>query len=240
MRKPLMVAAAVVAAAGGPAAAVAQTPGATMTVSVSPSKLCISKCLLRSAPAQSTTVTNTDSKKTAKQIDNFMAKAIRFSAKGLRTCRATNEQIIATSGRACARSKVGSGVAKALAGVNTTSPTPLTFKVTAFLTGAKSLAFLLKGQELTINLVAPAKVSRASGAFGTKLSVKVPPQAQQLPPGTFNGLVSLTTTLGSKRLLTTTACRGKQHPFKTVISFSPNPNPPSPASVTATASAPCT
>lgn len=238
MRKPLMVAAAVAAAAGGPAAAVAQTPGATMTVSVSPSKAG-TKSKPRAVKLK-TTVTNTDSKKTAKQIDIFMAKAIRFSAKGLRTCRATSEQIIATSGRACARSKVGSGVAKALAGVNTTSPTPLTFKVTAFLTGAKSLAFLLQGQELKINLVAPAKVSRASGAFGTKLSVKVPPQAQQLPPGTFNGLVSLTTTLGSKRLLTTTACRGKKHPFKTVISFSPNPNPPSPASVTATASAPCT
>ena len=218
MRKYLIVAIAALTAMAFTAVAIAQTPAATMTVKVSPKKAGTKKKPKNSSIELN--IENGDSKRTLDKLTITAPKTFKLSAKGLTKC---DEADLAAQGPAgCPKaSKVGGGEAHALAGVNTPNPTPLTFNVTAFVLGANKIGFYLEGQEIPINLVSPGTIK------GRKLTIQVPAEAQQLPPGTYNGLVSIHTTLKGKKgkhyLASTTGCKKKKHAFKTVLTFSDNP-----------------
>jgi hypothetical protein len=201
------------------AVAIAQTPAGTkMSVKVGPKKAGTKK-----KPKNSSIELNIENGQTDRTLDKLTItspKTFKLSAKGLTKC---SETVLSQQGPdACPKaSKVGSGEAKARAGVNTPNPTPLTFKVTAFVLAANKIGFYLEGQEIPINLVSPGTIK------GRKLTIQVPAEAQQLPPGTYNGLVSIHTTLKAKKgkhyLASTTGCKKKKHAFSTVLSFADNP-----------------
>ena len=233
MRNYLLAAVAAVAviAVAAPVAS-AQAP-ATMKVGVTPTK-----AGTKSKPKNSTinlAVTNADTKRTMSKLTITTAKTFKLSTKGLTKCKVS---VLETSGPSkCPKaSRVGKGTAEALVGVNGTNPTPLTFKVTAVVTGPKNLAFDLQGQQLPVHVLAPGTIS------GSKLTIQVPQVAQQPVVGTYAGLVSLQATLSGKKgtnyLASTTGCAKKKHPFSSALTFINNGVSPA-GTVTAKTNAKC-
>jgi hypothetical protein len=242
LRKYLIAAVAALAVVAFAAVAFAQTPGASMTVSVKPKK-----AGTKTKPKDSTislSIVNADKSQTASRIEIWLGKKLTFATKGKKKCSVAT---LGSGGPAsCPHgSKIGSGHADARAAVNVLADPPvLPFDVTAFLTGSKSIAFYLQQSNGEIRAVAPAKIVKASGKFGYKLDVTIPEEpAQQYPPGTYNGLERLTTTLGTtkrgKSVVKTIGCAKGKHPFRAKIHFVANPVPPKVESVSTTASAKC-
>jgi hypothetical protein len=242
LRKILVAALAAVMVVAGATAALAQSgSGASLKVTLKPNKHGTKK---KPKGAKIRLVFNNGNHNlTATKITIQLAKQLKLNTKGFKFC-ATNT-ITNTAGADCPKkSKVGSGTSDAIAGVNTTAPAPLTFRVTAFLVNHKTVAFYLQQRGGNITTVALGKISKARGKFGSKLTVTIPNIAKEFPPGTFNGLVKLDTTLGGKsgkrNLVGITGCpKSKKLPFTTTVNFQPNPSPPPTPTVTAKANAKC-
>jgi hypothetical protein len=215
LRKYLIAAVAALTAVALTTVAVAQEPEATMTVKVTKPKAGTKK-----KPKNSTIrfqVTNNNSQRTLSRLRITAPSTVKVSPRGLTRCA---ESVLESQGpSACPRaSRVGTGVANALLGVNTGAPTPLTFDVTAVVTGNNSIGFHLVGRELAgLNLLAPGTVS------GRNLTIEVPATAQQPVPGTFAGLVSIDATLNGKKgknyLVSTTGCKSRKHAFSSLLTF---------------------
>jgi hypothetical protein len=214
--------------------AVAQAPEASQTVTVSPTKAGTKK--KPKSVKLHLKVTNNNTRRTASKLTIAHSKTVVLSGKGFPTCSA--DTLEHEGKQACpAKSKVGTGDAKALLGVNTAAPKPLTFKVTAYVAGAKGINFFLEGVELPgLKLVAPGEIK------GRKLIVTIPAAAQQPVPGTWAGLSELDTTIGAKikknAIVATTGCKKKKHPFSTTITFVDNGVQPA-GNVTAEGAAAC-
>jgi hypothetical protein len=242
LRKYLIVALAALTAVAFAAVAYAQTPGAEMTVSVSPSKAGTKK--KPKDVVVDLEIVNSDFTQTASRLEIWLPKNVKIDTAGFKRCSVAVLGNTGPSG--CPRgSKVGSGSADARAGVNV-SPTPATlpFLVNAFVTGKNSIAFHLQQEDGEIVAVAPAKISRASGKYGQKLDVTIPEEpAQQYPAGLYNGLEKLETVLGSKKrgksVVTSIGCTNRSHPYKAAITFVPNPVPPKAAKVETTTTSRC-
>jgi len=245
LRKFLVAAVATLPALALGGAAVAQTPetgAAEITVSVSPSKVGTKK---KPKPAKLTLeVKNGDSSQTADALQIFIPKQLKISAKGLKKCSQSKlEQNLSPS--ACpTASRLGKGTAQAVAGVNTSNPSPLGFNVTAVLLSNTKIGFLIQQQGGEIATLAVGTLKKSSGLYGQRLDVAIPQLAREYPSGSYNGLVGLKTTLykkvGKRSLLSSTGCTSARTlPFKTVISFQNNPNPPKAATVTAEGTANC-
>lgn len=238
MRKYLAGGVAVVIAAALGGTAIAQTPEATSTASLSPSKAGTKK------KPKSTKlhlfVQNNNSQRSASALDIVSPKTIVVSGKGFPVC---SQAKLESAGKASCpkKSKIGTGTSAALLGVNTGTPQPLTFKVTAFAGGAKKINFYLEGVELSgLKLVAPGTIK------GHTLHVDIPQAAQQPIPGTFAGLKSLDTTLGASlkkgkkhyAAVAAIGCKAKKDTFKTTITFIDNGVSPA-GQVTTSANAKC-
>jgi hypothetical protein len=214
LRKYLIVAIAALTAMAFTAVALAQTPAATMKVSVKPKKAGTKKKPKNSSIELN--IVNNDPKKTLGSLTITQPKTFKLSAKGLTKC---SEATLETGGpSACpAKSRVGKGTAEALVGVTSPTPTPLTFVVTAVVLGPKDIGFFLAGQQININVLSPGKLK------GNKLTITVPDAAQQPTPGVFAGLKSIHTTLKAKKgkhyLASTTGCKSKKHKFSTQLNF---------------------
>ncbi|MEA2313030.1 MAG: hypothetical protein QOE28_2998 [Solirubrobacteraceae bacterium] len=246
MRKFLIVAlAALTALAAAVGIASAQTAGsgsgADVTVTLSPTK---AGTKAKPKPVKiNLAVKNQDSSQTADGLKIFQGKNLKVSTKGLKVCSAAKLNANGPSG--CpAGSKVGSGTADAIAGVNTSNPAPLKFNVTAFVIGTQKVGFYLEQQGGNIRVLTPGVYKKASGGYGSVLDIQIPQLAREFPPGTFNGLVGLQTSLykkvGKHSLYTTNGCPStRTEPFKVQIHFQNNPNPPKASTVTATGGADC-
>ena len=223
MRKFLIVAIAAITVVAFAAVALAQgADTATLTTKLTPKNAGTKK-----KPTNAKfdlTVVNGNTKRTMSALDIFMPKTMRISLKGMPTCSAAAIQT-----RTCPKSSIlGHGEAKALIGVNGPSPTGLTFDVKAVKTASQNtgkpmLGFVIdNGQQIFLT---ETKLSKASGKFGQKLHIDVPPLAQHVGSA-YNGLVSLHTVLskkkGKNKLVATTGCNKKKHPFKVVLTFIDN------------------
>lgn len=263
MRKYLTAAVAAVAALSVTAVAIAQEdPGASLDVKVTPKN-----AGTRTMPTNAAIdlkVVNDDFTQTASRIEIWLPRTVKLNTRGLRKC---NLDALALSAAACGRAqRAGGGEAIARAGVSRNgvyvpNPPELPFKVTAYVASPRSnfdhlrgadLAFYLQQKDADgrvipggITAVAPAFLSRASGRYGSKLTVRIPEEpAQQYPEGQYNGLESLTAKItkrsGRYKLVSTTGCVRRKHPFKMALTFVKNPNPPTNAKITVTDNAPCT
>ena len=217
MRKLLIAAIAVFTAIGLVSVATAQTPGADLDVKVSPANAGTKKKPKNSSLALE--IVNGDTTRTMSKLAITLPRTVKLNARGLTRC---DEQALEASGpSACPRSaRLGKGTASAKVGVNTASPSDLTFDVTPVILGAKKLGFFLAGRELPVNVLAPGRIS------GRTLTIDVPRTAQEPAPGTFAGLVSLEAKLGARKgknfLLSTTGCKRKKHKIKATLTFIDN------------------
>ncbi|HEX5622597.1 MAG TPA: hypothetical protein VFX51_29495 [Solirubrobacteraceae bacterium] len=223
MRKYLIVAFAALTAMAFATVALAQTPDkATLTTKLTPVNAGTKK-----KPANAKLrlkVANANTDRTMSALDIFMPKTVKVSLKGLPSCDPAT--IFAKS---CPKSTVlGTGVAKAKTGVNGTNPGDLTFDVKAFkttsaLNGKEMLGFYIESG--TLQFLTETKLSKAGGKYGQKLHIDVPELAQHAG-SSYNGLVSLDTTLskkkGKNKLIATIGCKKKKHPFKVDLTFIDN------------------
>ena len=189
-------------------------------------------------------VVNGNTSRTMSDLDVFIAKTARLSLKGLPKC--ASDKIFA---RSCPKSAVlGRGEAKAKVGVNGPPALvrDLVFKVTAFktnspVTGKEMLGFFID-DGASLQFLTETTLKKASGKYGQKLHIDVPELAQHVG-ATYNGLVSLQTTLtkkvGKNYLVATTGCKAKKHPYKVDLTFIDN-GVTTATKISQTASAKCT
>jgi hypothetical protein len=235
LRKSLIAAAVAVTAVAVTGVAVAQQPAApSLSVNVTPTDAGTTKnpknerLRLR--------VNNPDATATLSRLTITAPSTVKLSTRGFPRC---SESVLANRGPSgCPRaSRVGTGIARALLGVNTATPSPLTFDVTAVVTGSGKLGFYLDTRELPVNVLAPATIS------GRNLVLTVPNTAQQPVPGTWAGLVSIDTTIGAKRgnryIVSSTGCKNRRHKFSAAFTFVNNGVNPG-GTQTAQGSARCT
>lgn len=226
MRKYLIAAVAATAAIGGGvgiANAQGGPDGATLKVTVAPKKAGTKK-----KPVNSSVhfvATNNNSQRTLKKLEIQMPKTLAVSGKGFKFCNRKQLEANADAKICPKGSAVGGGVASALVGVNTGSPTPLTFDVKAFVVAADRVDFVLHARELpSLFVVSPGKVTKTTK--GPKLTVQVPNAAQQPAPGVYAGLKQLDTTLKGKAgkhvLIGSTGCKKHKQPFSTKLFFGNN------------------
>ena len=227
MRKYLIAAGAAVAAIALTAsfASAQSADTATLKVSVSPKDAGTPK--KPKNVKYSLNVVNGNTNRTMSDLDIFIAKTARLSLKGLPSCSPT--KIFA---RSCAASTVlGRGEAKAKVGVNgpPANVRDLIFEVTAYkttstVTGKPMLGFFIDDGN-TLQFLTETKLTKTSGKYGQKLHIDVPDLAQRVG-STYNGLVSLRTTLNKKvgkhYLVATTGCKARKHPYKVDLTFIDN------------------
>jgi hypothetical protein len=219
LRKYLIVAIAAFTAIAFAATSYAQTPAATMKVSVTPKKAGTKKKPKNSAIKLN--IVNNNDRRTLSKLTVTAPKTFKLSAKGLTFCNQTALENAALNPDACPKaSKIGGGVAAAALGVTSPTPSPLTFDVTAVAFSPTKLGFILAARELPVSVLSPATIK------GRKLTIIVPDAAQQPTPGVFAGLKSIDTTLKAKKgkhfFASTNGCKKKKHKFSTVLTFIDN------------------
>lgn len=251
MRKTFMAAGAAALTLGVAAVAYAQNPPPAPTLDVG---LTPTKAGTKSKPANAklklTVVNNVESKTTMSQLVVFLPKTVKTSTSGLPSCNSAD--LAANGPSACpSGSKAGpGGTAHAVLVANNA---PINFKVTPYV-GKGDLLFYLQQQGGNVTAVLHGKLSRASGKFGSKMTIRIPdgtkmegntvePNLQQPVPGIYSALKDLSATLtlkkGKKYLISTVGCKSGKQPFKATLTYAPNPLPPAKPTATATDSTNC-
>jgi hypothetical protein len=210
-----------------------------LSISVSPSKAG-TKTKPKSVKLKiTTTTTPKDSAQfsTTKAVLSF-DKNLKFGGSKFKTCTLATVQSDETK---CPKgSKVGSGSAKAQAGPGGQLKVP-SISVTAF-NASKGKALLLHViyGPLNIDQVLNAKISKGSGAYGTKLTVPINAALQSPAPGLFATLTEFITSVSGHATdkaktpyVGLTGCSGGSLKFQGVFTYNDG------SSKTATASAKC-
>jgi hypothetical protein len=252
LRKYLIAALAAITAIAVASVAIAQsTPTATMTVKVTPTKSGTKKNPRNGKVALK--IVNDDPNRTMDNLKISLPANGRMSLVGLKKC--SLDQI---SNQECPASyALGTGIAEARQGVNTATPNPLFFKVTPYPMTSRQIGFFLQqlnkdanGQPTSqvlpggISVVSVGTLGKASKPYGQKLDIVVPKLAQEFPTGSFNGLVSLQTTLtkkvGKHYLVSNIGCIKRKFPFAAELHFIPNPDPANAGTAKVKATSKCT
>jgi hypothetical protein len=251
LRKYLIAALAAITAFAVASVAIAQsTPTATMTVKVTPKKTGTKKKPKNGKVELK--IVNDDPNRTMDNLKIWLAQNAKMNLTGLKKC---SEETIAN--QECPASyALGTGIAEARQGVNTPSPNPLFFKVTPFPMSSRQIGFFLQqlnkdanGKPTTavipggISVVSVGTISKAKKPYGQILDIVVPKLAQEFPTGSFNGLVSLETSLtkkvGKHRLVNNVGCIKKKYNYKAELHFIPNPDPANAGTAKVSASSKC-
>jgi uncharacterized OsmC-like protein len=251
LRKYLVAALAAITAFAVASVAIAQsTPTATMTVKVTPTKSGTKK-----KPKNGKVnlkIVNDDPNRTMDNLKISLPSNGKMSLTGLKKC---SEETI-TAQECPASYSLGTGIAEARQGVNTPKPNPLFFKVTPFPMTSRQIGFFLQqlvkdanGQATSevaaggISVVSVGTFGKAKKPYGQILDIAVPKLAQEFPTGSFNGLVSLQTTLSKKvgkhYLVSNIGCVKGKFPFAAELHFIPNPDPANAGTAKVTASPKC-
>lgn len=252
MRKILIAAVAAITAIAFATVALAQggDPTATMTVKVTPKK-----AGTKNKPKSgklNLKIVNDDTSLTMDDLKISIPPTAAMRLKGFQRC--TEEQISAFE---CPKSAaLGAGIAEARQGVNVAVQQALFFKVTPFPMSSKQIGFFLEQLQKDANnkptsevvaggirVVAVGTLSKGRKPYGQVLDIVVPDVAQEFPPGVFNGLVSLQTTLGKKKgknkLINLTGCKKGKHTYGAELHFIPNPDPAHAGTARDTAASKC-
>jgi hypothetical protein len=244
LRKLLIAAVVAVSSVALAAVALAQdpAPSVTMTAKVSPSKAG-TKAKPRAASISVNIQNSKASKTTLDTLTVSLPKNIKISTKGLKTCKKSVLEAEGASG--CpSGTRAGTGTAHATLDPRGQAST-LTFKIQLFVGGPKLLLVALEEASLpALRPVLDGKISKASGKYGQKLTVKITPELQQPVPGTYTALDDIQAKISLKRgknsLISFTGCpSGKKHNFAANLAYVPNPTPPAATTANATATARC-
>jgi hypothetical protein len=237
LRKYLIVALAAVLSIAVSAVAVAQSTAPEVTAKLTPTNAGTKK-----KPANSTLKLFVKNNKTDATVDTItvnIGKQVKLSGKGFKYCTAAT--LNAQGKTACpSGSKAGGGTANAVVGPG---KAPLKFTVDAYVGSKSSIIFYVQQVGGTVRKALVGKVSKASGNFGSKITIKIDEDLQQPAPGVFSSLFDLQTTIKAKKgknyLVSSTGCKSKKHNFGVKFSFAPNATFPATGSVSGTATSAC-
>jgi hypothetical protein len=244
LRKYLIVALAALASIALASVAIAQNSDVTSTTKVSKSKAGTKK--KPKAIELNTFIKNNIPNTTVSTIEIDFPKTVKISGKGLAKCDIG--KLSANGKRACPpKSKAGTGLTHARARAAGSDPAdpgaPLDFNVTSYVGGKNSVIFYIEQRGGTLTRALPGKISKASGKYGQKLVISIPPNLQQTIPGLYGNLLDLKSTLYNKKgknsLISTVGCKNKKHGFGAKFTFVPNPGPPPQPSASGTSTATC-
>ena len=197
-------------------------------------------------------IINDDTSRTMDNLKIWLPSNARLNLKGFKACPESD-----ISAGLCPKSAaLGTGIAQAAQGVNSGSPNALYFKVTPFPISTSKIGFYLEQLNKDANnqptdqvnpsgihVTSVGTLKKANKPYGQLLDIAVPQIAQEFPPGSFNGLVSLKTTLSKKKgkhlLVSNIGCVNKKYKFKALLHFIPNPDPTNGGTASAKASSKC-
>ena len=241
MRKLIMGAVAVSAVLAVTAVAVAQSPEATFTAGVTPSKSGTPERPKNTTLSFGVTLDKPNT--TVEFIDLTVPRALKFSTKGLKRC---SQATLETQGPAgCpAGSKAGpTGTATALLGPEGPSQSELHFSVSPFVRGSNTLVFYV-ASESGSGVAVQSPITGTLSNKGRKMRIKIPQELRQPVPGVDASLTSLNQTfsakVGSHYLVQSTGCKNRKHKFGGVLTFTNRADgAPVPGPVLMATTAPC-
>jgi hypothetical protein len=151
---------------------------------------------------------NAESRTTVQQMVFYIPKDIKLSGKGFKTCTSQQINSAGPSDSVCPKAaKLGSGTASAVLSAN---GQVLNFTTQVYAAGKNEIALYLQGSGGNqVNVSFPGPITKASGPYGQKITVNIPPTVQQPLAGLYSYITSVDTTLGGK------ATKGKGKKKKT-------------------------
>jgi hypothetical protein len=184
-------------------------------------------------------VKNNQNDATVDTIVVNLGKQLKLDGKGFKYCTAST--LNAQGKTACpSGSKAGGGTASAVVGPD---HVPLNFTVDAYVGSKKTIIFYTQQVGGTVRKALVGTVSKGSGKFGSKISIKIDPDLQQPAPGVFSSLVGLDTTLSAKKgkhyLISSIGCKKKKQDIGVKFNFNPNSTFPAVGSTEGTTTAKC-
>jgi hypothetical protein len=244
LRKYLIVALAAVLSIAVASVALAANAAPDVTATLSPSKAGTKK-----KPKNASLklfVKNNQNDATVDTITVNIGKQVKLSGKGFKYCSAStlNTQGLkdASGNPTCpAGSKAGGGTAHAVVGPG---HAPVAFTVDAFVGSKSSIIFYTQQVAPgTVRKALVGKVTKGSGKFGSKLTIKIDEDLQQPAPSVYSSLVDLQTTIKAKTgkhyLVSSTGCKSKKHNFGVKFNFNPNSTFPAVGSTEGTTTSKC-
>jgi hypothetical protein len=184
-------------------------------------------------------VKNNQNDATVDTIVVNLGKQIKLDGKGFKYC--TADTLNGQGKTACpSGSKAGGGTASAVVGPG---HVPLKFTVDAYVGSKKTIIFYTQQVGGTVRKALVGTVSKGSGKFGSKISIKIDEDLQQPAPGVFSSLVGLDTTLSAKKgknyLISTIGCKSKKQDIGVKFNFNPNSTFPAVGSTEGATTAKC-
>ena len=237
MRKYLIVALAAMLSIALASVAFAQNAAPDVTGKITPTKAGTKK-----KPKNSTLklfVKNNQNDATVDTIVVNLGKQLKLSGKGFKYC--TADTLNAQGKTACpSGSKAGGGTANAVVGPG---KVPLKFTVDAYVGSKNTIIFYTQQVGGTVRKALVGTVSKGSGKFGSKISIKIDDDLQQPAPGVFSSLVDLNTTITAKKgknyLVSSIGCKKKKHDVGVKFNFNPNATFPAVGSTEGTTTSKC-
>jgi hypothetical protein len=233
-----VVASASLAVAAG---AIAQSPEATFTADVSPSKAGTTK-----RPKNTTLgfgVTLDKPNTTVEFIELKLPRGLKLSGKGLRRCSV--DTLAAQGPAGCpSGSKAGpTGTATADLGPEGPSQSELHFNVSPFVLNSNTFVFYVASESGT-GIAVQSPITGKITDKGRKLRIRIPQELRQPVPGVDASLTSLNQSFSGKRgdnyIVSSTGCKNRKHKFTGKLTFSARAdNAPVPAPVSLKTSASC-
>jgi hypothetical protein len=223
------------------AGAIAQSPEATFTADVSPSRAGTPQ-----KPKNTTLgfgVTLDKPNTTVEFINLNLPRGLKISGKGMRRCSV--DTLAAEGPAGCpSGSKAGpTGTATADLGPEGPTQTELHFEVSPFVLDRNSLVFYVASESGT-GVAVQSPITGEITRKGRRLRIRIPQELRQPVPGVDASLTSLNQTFAGKRgrnyVVSSVGCKNRQHKFRGSLEFSARAdNAPVPAPVLMNASAPC-
>jgi hypothetical protein len=177
-----------------------------------------------------------ESKTTASHIQIDLPNSLRLGGTA-RQAKCPARVLEERGPRACPRkSRVGSGVAHAILGPYTATPSELTLDVTAINGGPKMIFFHVQVRGLEVASKLDGKITRN----GRRLTLAIPEELKKPDGFTFSALKDIDVDIQrGAGVVKSTGCNARKHTVKTTLRFQANPTPPPVSSASATDDVPC-
>jgi hypothetical protein len=212
-----VVASASLAVAAG---AIAQSPEATFTAGVSPSKAGTTSKPKNTTLAFGVTLDKPNS--TVEFIDLALPRGLKLSGKGMKRCSV--DRLAARGPAGCpSGSKAGpTGTATADLGPEGPDQSELHFNVSPFVLNSNTLVFYVASESGT-GIAVQSPITGKITDKGRKLRIRIPQELRQPVPGVDASLTSLNQSFAGKRgsnyVVSSVGCKNRKHKFTGKLTF---------------------
>jgi hypothetical protein len=202
------------------AGAIAQSPEATFTADVTPSK-----SGTKNKPKNTTLafgVTLDKPNTTVEFIDLALPKGLKLSGKGMKSCSQATLETVGPTGCPSGSKAGPTGSATADYGPEGPSQSKLVFEVSPFVRNANTFVFYVASEDGS-GLFVQSPITGKITDKGRKLRIRIPEELRQ-PGGVDASLTSLNQTfsgkVGKNYVVSSVGCKNRKHKFTGKLTFS--------------------